>query len=260
MAAAFARCLRCGFYGTGGAILLLALNLGVVWSQVSVRPLTGSRGEPLSAFAPELPQAVIAAEDSRYYSHIGIDPISMARAAWVNWQQPGIRQGGSTIVQQLARTLYPSYVGRQDTLARKWRESAVALKLEAFYSKKRLLRAYLNRVYLGPDLAGFDEAAQFYFERTAADLSLARAALLVGMLPAPNRYDPKRYPERARQQRNRVIGRMVEAGMLAPRRARQLKRAPLGLGDRAPAARSPSSAGRIAPATPFAGRRWPPAR
>lgn len=81
----------------------------------------------------------------------------------------------------------------------------------------------MNRVYLGPDLAGFDEAAQFYFERTAADLSLARAALLVGMLPAPNRYDPKRYPERARQQRNRVIGRMVEAGMLAPRQAAQAR-------------------------------------
>ena len=156
-------------YGAGGVAGLLLLLVGWQWSQVSVRPLPANQGGPiavyagdgqtplspiekevhrelphLSDFSPYLPKAAIASEDSRYYWHFGVDPWGLLRAIAINFQAGGVRQGASTLTQQVARSLFPQ-VGREDTAGRKLREMAVALKLEAFYSKDELQigRAYV---------------------------------------------------------------------------------------------------------------------
>ena len=240
--------LRYLLYGTGGITGLLLLWIGFAWTKISVRPLpvgeTGPvivyardqktpisplRDEPhrelkqLSDFSPYLPQAVIASEDSRYYWHFGVDPIGIVRALVVNAQGQGIREGGSTVTQQLARSLF-SEVGRQNTVGRKLREMAVALKLEAVYSKDRLLKTYLNRVYLGVGNYGFEDAAQFYFDKSAADLSLSEAATLVAILPAPNSYNPVQDYETALKLRNRIINRMAQSGMVSEEEAARARR------------------------------------
>ncbi|AFY76267.1 penicillin-binding protein, 1A family [Pleurocapsa sp. PCC 7327] len=235
-------------YGTGGICGVLALWIGIEWTKIPVRPLpSGITGpvviyagdeqtplspvqqnthrelENLSDFSPYLPKAVIASEDSRYYWHIGIDPYGILRAAIVNLRGQGIRQGASTLTQQLARSLF-SEVGRENTAGRKLREMVVALKLEAVYSKNELLKTYLNRVYLGAGSYGFEDAARFYFEKSAQDLTLAEAATLVAMLPAPNSYNPVQNYDTALQLRNRVISRMASLGMVSAEEADRARR------------------------------------
>lgn len=242
------RSLRYALYGCGGLGALLAVGIGWQWSQVPVVPLPASISGPvvvyardgqtplsplekdphrelprLADFSPYLPKAVIASEDSRYYWHLGVDPLGVARALAVNVQESGIRQGASTLTQQLARSLFPQ-VGRQDTAGRKWREMAVALKLEAFYSKEELLRLYLNRVYLGAGNYGFEDAAQFYFDKSARDLTLSEAATLVAMLPAPNRFNPVQDYETALKLRNRVLSRLLEQGWVSAAEAARARR------------------------------------
>ena len=237
------------FYGVAGIAILFALIIGLEWTKFSVDPLpTGVQGpvvvysrdgqtalrpiqggthrelESLSDFSPYLPDAVIASEDTRFYWHIGVDPIGIARAAIVNLTASDVQQGASTITQQLARSLYPEYVGRQNTIQRKIREMIVALKLETFYSKDKLLLTYLNRVYLGVGSYGFEDAAQFYFDRSASDVNLSEAATLVAILPAPNAYNPVRNYEKAVQLRDRVIRRMAKLGMVSPEEAQRARR------------------------------------
>ncbi|MCL2932807.1 MAG: transglycosylase domain-containing protein, partial [Trichodesmium sp. MAG_R03] len=106
----------------------------------------------ISKFSKYLPDAVIASEDSRFYWHIGIDPIGISRAILTNLRSDGIREGGSTVTQQLARNIFRDYVGTENSAGRKIREAIAALKLESFYSKDDLLLTYLNKVYLGLDL------------------------------------------------------------------------------------------------------------
>ncbi|NJL02183.1 MAG: FHA domain-containing protein [Spirulinaceae cyanobacterium SM2_1_0] len=234
------RGLRYGLYGIGGVTALAIAGIALEWTKFSVNPLPlGVQGpvmvyardnqtplrplrndvhrelKNLRDFSPYLPKAVIASEDSRYYWHLGVDPLGILRAVIVNLREGDIRQGGSTLTQQLARSLYPDYVGRSDTASRKLREAAVALKLETFYSKNELLRTYLNRVYLGIGSYGFEDAAQFYFNKSAADLDISEAATLVAILPGPNRYNPVQDYETAVQLRDRVISRMVQLGFIS---------------------------------------------
>jgi membrane peptidoglycan carboxypeptidase len=122
----------------------------------------------------------------------------------INIRGGSIQQGGSTITQQLARSIYREYVGTEDSAGRKIREAIVALKLETFYSKNHLLLTYLNRVYLGGNLYGFEDAAQFYFDKSARDLTLSEAATLVGILPGPNAFNPVQNYDAAVWYRNRV--------------------------------------------------------
>ncbi|WP_443029185.1 PBP1A family penicillin-binding protein [Spirulina sp. CS-785/01] len=243
------RILRYSLYGTGGVTALITALILVEWTKIPVFPLPpGVQGpvavyardgetplrplrnethqelEQLSDFSPYLPKAAIASEDSRYYWHLGVDPLGIARAVVINVRQQGIAQGGSTITQQLARSLYPDYVGRGNTAGRKIREAIVALKLETFYSKDELLRTYLNRVYLGVESYGFEDAAQFYFDKSAANLSLSEAATLVAILPAPNSYNPVQDYDTAVQLRNRVIRRMAQMGMISPEEANTARR------------------------------------
>ncbi len=240
--------IRYGLYGTGGLLGILAIWIGLEWSRVSVYPLPRESSRPvvvyakdrktsinpvaknthrefksLSDFSPYLPQALIASEDTRYYWHLGVDPYGIARAIVINFRASEFEQGASTITQQLARSLFPE-VGRQNTAGRKLREMLVALKLEAFYSKDEILKTYLNRVYLGINTYGFEDAAQFYFEKSAADLDLSEAATLVAILPAPNAYNPVKDYDTAIALRNRVIKRMLKLGMITEEEADRARR------------------------------------
>lgn len=248
----YLRVLRYGLYGTTSITGLIVLILGVEWTKFSARPLPTSVQGPtivyardgetplreprdqvhvelsqLSEFSPYLPQAVIASEDSRFYWHLGVDPIGITRALVTNIRGGGIREGGSTITQQLARNIFRGYVGTDDTAGRKLREAIVALKLETLYGKDSLLLTYLNRVYLGSGNYGFEDAAQFYFDKSAQDLTLSEAATLAGILPAPNAFNPVRDYETAIALRNRVINRMLSMGMISQEEAQRARRSRL---------------------------------
>ncbi len=236
-------------YGMGGIAVIFGVFIGIEWTKFSVQPLPiGVQGpvvvysrdgqtplpplptsthqelKDLSDFSPYLPDAVIASEDTRFYWHFGVDPIGILRAAIINFTASELRQGASTVTQQLARSLYPEYVGRENTIERKLREMIVALKLETFHSKDQLLLTYLNRVYLGVGSYGFEDSAQFYFNKSASDLNLSEAATLVAILPGPNAYNPVRDYETAVQLRDRVINRMAQLGMVSQEEAKRARR------------------------------------
>lgn len=238
--------------GLGGVTALLALGIGFEWTKFSVKPLPVSRSGPVIVYARDgatllrkprstahvdmkrlsdypryLPDAVIASEDSRYYWHFGVDPIGILRAITVNLRGGEYEQGASTVTQQVARSLFRDYVGTQDSLGRKLREAVVALKLETYYSKDFLLLAYLNRVYLGADTYGFEDAARYYFDKSAKDLTLSEAATLVGILPAPNGFNfcgDLKSSQRAVEYRNRVIARMLAQGKINLEEANRARR------------------------------------
>ena len=247
-------------YGIGGATALLAVSIGAAWTKFSVVPLPVPRSGPvvvfardgqtplrqprstahvdmkqLSDFSPYLPEAIIASEDSRFYWHFGVDPIGILRAITVNARGGGYEQGASTVTQQVARSLFRDYVGAEDSLGRKLREAVVALKLETFYSKNFLLLTYLNRVYLGADTFGFEDAARYYFDKSAKDLSLSEAATLVGILPAPNGFNfcgDTHSSQRAIEYRNRVISRMLAQGAIKPEEANRARRSQIQVSQR----------------------------
>ena len=248
---------RYSLYGTSGLTGLLILWIGMAWLKVPIYPLPKESSRPvvvyardgqtpinpiaqnthrelknLSDFSPYLPKAVIASEDSRYYWHLGVDPYGITRAILINLRSAQLKQGASTITQQLARSLFPE-VGRQNTAGRKVREMLVALKLEAFYSKNQILKTYLNRVYLGVGSYGFEDAAQFYFEKSAADLNLSEAATLVAVLPAPNLYNPVKDYDTSVQLRNRVISRMQKLGMISEEEADRARRSRIEVSEKA---------------------------
>jgi len=167
---------------------------------------------PLEAAGPHLVDAVIAAEDQRFFRHPGIDLLAMARALSSSVRSLSLRSGASTITQQLARTTFT----RPRTLAGKWKEMAVALCIERELSKRQILELYLNRVHFGPKLLGAQTAAEHYFGKPLAALDLSETATLVGLLRGPSVFDPTRYPERARRERARVLLRMVELNKITP--------------------------------------------
>ena len=195
--------------------------------------ITHRENANLREYSPYLPQAVVASEDSRFYWHPGVDPRRIARALRTNITDCTIREGASTITQQLARNTYQDYVGSEDSAARKIREAVVALKLETFYSKDAIMLLYLNRVYLGNNLYGFEDASQFYFGKSAGDLSIAEAATLVGILPAPNAFNPVQNYEAAVQYRDRVIERMVVLGMISAEDGRRARRSRIEISPKA---------------------------
>lgn len=242
-------------YGVGGITTLMALVLGVESLKFSVRPLPGTTRAPvvilardqqiklreprttahidmkrLQDFGPYLPAAVVASEDSRYYWHFGVDPLGILRAVFINTQSGDVQQGASTVTQQVARSLFRDYVGRQDSLGRKFREAVVALKLETFYSKDEILLTYLNRVYLGSDTSGFEDAARYYFDKSAKELTLSEAATLVAILPAPNLFDycgGSQNTLTTIEYRNRVLKRMLEMGKIKQDEYNRARRSPI---------------------------------
>ncbi|MDA1245843.1 MAG: transglycosylase domain-containing protein [Cyanobacteria bacterium] len=186
----------------------------------------------LQAFPRELIDALLASEDSRFWWHPGVDPVGTGRALVTNVLGGRVLEGGSTLTQQLARSLYPDQVGQGETLARKWRELLVALQLEARFSKRDLLLSYLNRVYLGVGW-GFEDASRHYFGKPASDLKLEEAALLVGLLPSPNGYDPCFDPQAALSSRNAVLRKMGDTGRISDDQSRSGRRSPIRLSPQA---------------------------
>lgn len=168
---------------------------------------------------PHMVYAVLAIEDRRFYQHMGVDPIGLARAIVRNTLEGKVVQGGSTITQQLAKNLFLS---RERTLKRKIQEALLALWLEARLSKDQILSAYLNRVYLGSGTYGIEAAAQTYFNKSARDVTLREAAVLAGLLKAPSRYSPLSNPRLSQERANTVLGAMRDAGYLTEEEAGKL--------------------------------------
>ncbi|NET27622.1 PBP1A family penicillin-binding protein [Okeania sp. SIO1I7] len=240
---------RYGIFGISGLTALISLMILLEWTKFQVDPLPNPITGPvivyardgqtplrptyrnahyelgrISKFSKYLPDAVIASEDSRFYWHFGIDPIGITRAVLTNLRADGISQGGSTVTQQLSRSIFRDYVGTEDSVGRKIREAIVSFKIEAFYSKNEILLNYLNKVYLGLDLYGFEDASRFYFGKSAQDLTLSEAATLVGILPAPNTFNPVENYQIAIEKRDGVIYRMLSLGMIDQQEADRARR------------------------------------
>jgi penicillin-binding protein 1A len=244
-------------YGISGLFGASAVGIAVTWQNILVSPLPTSLQGPivvlardqtplaqvqmgghtelkqLSDFSPAVIQALLASEDSRFYWHFGVDPLGVSRALLTNLLGGSIREGGSTLTQQLSRSLYRGYVGTEDSLGRKVREAVVALKLETFYSKDFLLLNYLNKVYLGAYASGFEDAAQFYFGKSAKSLNVSEAAALVGILPAPNSFNPVQNYSAAVEYRNRVITRMAAQGRISAGDAERARRSRIEISPKA---------------------------
>ncbi|HEY4044361.1 MAG TPA: PBP1A family penicillin-binding protein [Rhodopila sp.] len=171
-------------------------------------------GEPLRLreFAAFLPAAVVAVEDRRFYHHFGLDPLGLVRAAWVNLTAGRVVQGGSTITQQVAKTLF---LTNARTTRRKVQEVLLTLWLERHFTKQEILEIYLNRVYLGAGAWGMDAAARMYFGVSARRLNLAQAAVLAGLPRAPSRFNPRVDPAAALARGKEVLIAMAETGVIS---------------------------------------------
>ena len=180
---------------------------------------------------PELlAQALIAVEDRDFYQHHGVSLKSIARAVWVNTSSRSLRQGGSTLTQQLVKNFF---LTNERTLTRKATEALMSVLIELHYSKQEILEAYLNEVFLGQDgqraVHGFGLGSQYFFSRPLAELKLHQVALLVGMVKGPSYYNPRRQPERALERRNLVIDLLAEQGIVSAEQAQQAKQQSLGI-------------------------------
>ena len=170
----------------------------------------------LKDLPPYLPKAFIAIEDRRFYSHFGVDPYGILRAAVTNLLHRGVSQGGSTLTQQLAKNLF---LTQERTFARKLQEAELALWLERKYSKNEILELYLNRVYFGSGAYGVEAAAQRYFGKSAKNVTLAEAAMLAGLVKSPSRLAPNRNPDGAEKRAQTVLAAMAEAKFITEAQA-----------------------------------------
>ncbi|SME93868.1 penicillin-binding protein 1A [Tistlia consotensis] len=219
--------------------------LGDYTRKPSIR-LIDADGRPLAAFGDlygdtipvadlpaYLPQAVMAVEDRRFYSHFGIDPWGILRALVADVMAGQLREGGSTITQQLAKNLF---LTPDRTIKRKVQEMMLAIWLETKLSKDRILSLYLNRVYLGAGTYGVDAAAHRYFGKSAREVGLYEAAMIAGLLKAPSRYNPANDPDLAHRRASTVLHSMAEAGFIteaeAERAIRERKRGQPQVADR----------------------------
>ena len=179
--------------------------------------LIGEFGEERRSYVtidqvPEaLKQAIIAAEDDRFYTHRGIDFFGIGRAIIANFAAGSLRQGASTITQQVARNFFLS---SEKTLIRKFKEALLAFKIEKSLSKDQILEIYINQIYLGQRAYGFAAAAQTYFGKKLNKLSLGEIAMLAGLPKAPSRYNPVANFNRAKQRQSYVLRRMQEQGII----------------------------------------------
>lgn len=184
--------------------------------------------------------AVVITEDRRFYQHSGIDYFRVFGAAVRNLRAGGYAQGFSTITMQLARNVFPDRLSREKTLLRKVKEGRVARAIERRYSKDKILELYLNQVYLGNGAYGVETASQRYFGKPVRDVTVAEAAVLAGLLKGPERYNPRRFADRAIQRRNTVLELMRRSGAISDADASLAKAYPLQLAER-------SESGDVAP-------------
>ncbi|HVW34663.1 MAG TPA: transglycosylase domain-containing protein, partial [Acidimicrobiia bacterium] len=165
---------------------------------------------PSDQIAKTMKIAVVASEDHEFYSHAGVDWRGIVRAFWSDVQHRSVKQGGSTITQQLAKNLYTD--GAR-TIGRKAKEALIAAQIERVMTKDEILAKYLNTVYMGDSVFGVQAAAQSYFKKDAKDLTLSEAALLAGVLPAPSLYSPRAHPQAAETRRIEVLDRVQRYGL-----------------------------------------------
>ncbi len=170
----------------------------------------------LKDLPPYLPNAFIAIEDRRFYSHHGVDPLGIARAAVANILHRGVSQGGSTLTQQLAKNLF---LTQERTLQRKLQEVELALWLERKHSKAEILELYLNRVYFGSGAYGVEAAAQRYFGKSARNVTIAEAAMLAGLVKSPTRLAPNRNPDGAEKRAKTVLAAMADSKFITEAQA-----------------------------------------
>ncbi len=184
---------------------------------------------PVKEIPMRVIHAFLAAEDRNFYSHMGIDPVAMARAGATDIMRVLTHRrpiGASTITQQVAKNFL---VGGELSYQRKIKEALVALKMEKALGKDRILELYLNEIYLGSGAYGVAAAALTYFSKSLDELSVPEAAFLAALPKAPNNYNPLRYPDAAKTRRDWVIDRMVEAGFLSPEDGAQAQATPISL-------------------------------
>jgi penicillin-binding protein 1A len=220
-------------FAAGGLIVMLALALPAFyetadddWLKKSELAVTfldrygneiGSRGIkhndsiPLEDFPDHLIKSTLATEDRRFYEHFGIDVGGTFRALLTNIRAGGVAQGGSSITQQLAKNLF---LTNERTIERKIKEAFLAIWLESRLTKNEILKLYLDRAYLGGGAFGVDAAAQFYFAKSARDVTLSEAAMLAGLFKAPAKFAPHINLPAARARANVVLDNLVEAGMM----------------------------------------------
>jgi penicillin-binding protein 1A len=223
-----------GAIATAGLVVWVGAHLPAIQSlEIPKRPPTieivgadgsmlAQRGEMAGAnvslkdLPPYLPKAFIAIEDRRFYSHHGVDPWGILRAAVANVLHRGVSQGGSTLTQQLAKNLF---LTQERTVARKLQEVELALWLERKYSKAEILELYLNRVYFGSGAYGVEAASQRYFGKPAKSVTIPEAAMLAGLVKSPSRLAPNRNPEGAEKREQTVLAAMAEAKFITEAQA-----------------------------------------
>ena len=234
----------------GTVFLALGLALAMLWALLQVplekRPgidgpsvlVEAATGETLGRVGPlsnalrredfpeVLVKAVLSIEDRRFFSHWGVDPWGILRAAHANWSAGGVVEGGSTITQQLVKM---QFVGGERSFERKVREALTAAWLDFRLGKDEILTQYLNSVYLGGGAYGMAAAARLYFDKPLAELSLAEAAMLAGLIQAPSRYDPPRNLEAAQRRAATVLDAMREAGAIDAQSAKEAQTSPATL-------------------------------
>ena len=180
-------------------------------------------------------QAVLAAEDVRFFAHGGVDMQAVMRAARANLRAGKVVEGASTLTQQVARNLLPERIGNARTLRRKIREGLLARRIERRYDKERIFEVYVNHMFLGAGAYGVTAAARAYFSRPLDDLDLAEMALIAGLAQAPGRADPYKDPVAARQRRDQVLARMARAGFIEEAEAAAARARPVALTPPVPA-------------------------
>ncbi len=168
---------------------------------------------PLDQISPNLKRAVLASEDSYFYTHPGINLSSVGRALLANWRRDSVVEGGSTVTMQLVKNVFLS---PKRQFSRKIAEAVLAIRLEQVLTKNQILEMYLNQVYWGHNNYGAETAAQTYFKKSAANLDLAESAMMAGLIQAPEDYSPFVHMKLAKQQQEIVLGRMRELGWITP--------------------------------------------
>src|SRR5690606_17017464 len=240
------RWVRWPVHASGGLLVLGVAALVALWVTVDLPEdppelrsavVVGADGQELAVLAkdgegfevsldevaPVVVDALLAAEDRRFYSHRGLDPIGIARALWSNVRSSGT-QGGSTLTQQLVKN---EYLSNERTLWRKAREAVLAAKLERTADKDEILERYLNTVHFGRGAYGIEAAARVYFGTTAAELDLPQAALLIGLLRAPSSADPAEHSDVAEARRASVLADLADTGAISDEEAADAAEAPI---------------------------------
>ncbi len=181
---------------------------------------------PLAEVSMKLQQAFLAIEDARFYDHYGIDFVRIVGAMVANWKSGGVRQGASTITQQLARN---AFLTQEQTFARKIKEILLSFKIEQKFSKQEIFELYLNEIYFGHGAWGVASASEIYFGKKPADLSLAEAAILAGMPKNPSKYDPFVNPQKSKERQILVLNKMADHNFVTAAQATAAKDSPIHL-------------------------------